>query len=76
LELVHFETLDQFSPSSFEMHEFSHFNQIFLSLFDIQTRFIIVFDLTLKKKCVKQYKQLKYNPEIHTKHQINLPKFD
>jgi len=37
-----------------------------------QARFIIVFDLTLKKKCVKQYKQLKYNPEIRTKHQINL----
>jgi len=33
-----------------------------------QARLIIVFDLTLKKKCVKQCKQLKYNPEKHTKH--------
>jgi len=41
-----------------------------------QTCFIIVFDLTLKQKCVKQHKQLKYNSEMHTKHQINLPKFD
>jgi len=29
-----------------------------------QARFIIVFDLTLKQKCVKQYKQLKYNLEM------------
>jgi len=41
-----------------------------------QTRFIIVFDLTLKQKCVKQYKQLKYNPEMRMKHPINLTKFD
>jgi len=40
-----------------------------------QARFLIVFDLTLKK-CVKQYKQLKYNPEMHMKHQINLIKFN
>jgi len=37
-----------------------------------QARFIIVFYLTLKQKCVKQYKQLKYNPEIRTKDQLNL----
>jgi len=41
-----------------------------------QARLIIVFDLTLKQKCVKQYKQLKYNPEMYTKHKVNLPKFD
>jgi len=41
-----------------------------------QTRFIIVFDLTLKQKCVKQYEQFKYNSEIRTKHKINLTKFD
>jgi len=41
-----------------------------------QACFIIVFDLTLKRKCVKQYKQLKYNTEMRTKHQINLTKFD
>jgi len=35
-----------------------------------------VFDLTLKQKYVKQYKQLKYNPEMRTKHQINLTNFD
>jgi len=34
LELVHFKTLDQFSYSYFEIHEFSHFNQILLGLFD------------------------------------------
>jgi len=33
LELVHFETLNQFSPSSFKIHGFSPFNQI--SLFDV-----------------------------------------
>jgi len=30
-----FETLTQFSTSTLEMHEFSHFNQILLSLFDV-----------------------------------------
>jgi len=39
LELVHFETLDQFSPSSLEMRGFSHFNQILLSSFDILSAF-------------------------------------
>jgi len=38
-------------------------------------RLIIVFDLILKQKYVKQYKQLKYNPKMSTKHQINLTKF-
>jgi len=36
----------------------------------------MTFDLTLKQKCVKHYKQLKYNLQIRTKHQINLTKFD
>ena len=35
---------------------------------------IIVFDLTLKQKCIKQYKQLKYKPEMRLKHQINYKK--
>jgi len=39
LELVHFETLDQFSPSSLEIHGFSPFNQILLELFDISYAF-------------------------------------
>jgi len=39
LELVYFETLDQFSHSSFKIHEFSHFNQILLSLFNISSTF-------------------------------------
>jgi len=39
LELVHFETLNQFIPSSFEMRGFSPFNQILLSLFDISSMF-------------------------------------
>jgi len=38
--------------------------------------FIIVFDLTLKQKCVKQYKQFKYKSEMRIKHYINLTKFD
>jgi len=42
----------------------------------VQVRFIIVFELILKRKCVKLYKELKYNPEIRTKHQINLAEFD
>jgi len=39
LELVYFEILNQFSPSTFEMHGFSLFNQILLSLFDILSAF-------------------------------------
>jgi len=39
LELVHFETLNQFSPSSFEIRGFSPFNQILLNLFDISSAF-------------------------------------
>jgi len=39
LELVHFETLDKFSPSSFEIHEFSPYNQILLGLFDVSYTF-------------------------------------
>jgi len=39
LELVYFETLKQFSHSSFEIREFSPFNQILLSLFDILSAF-------------------------------------
>ena len=35
MELVHFETLNQFSPSSFEIRGFSTFNQILLGLFDV-----------------------------------------
>jgi len=34
----HFESLDQFSPSSYEI-EFILFNQILLSLFDISSTF-------------------------------------
>jgi len=37
---------DQFSHLSFEICEFSHFNQILLSLFDISSTYImIVFEL-------------------------------
>jgi len=39
LELVHFETLDQFSHSSFEIRRFSLFNQILLALFDVSYTF-------------------------------------
>jgi len=39
LELVYFETLNQFSLSSLEIRRFSHFNQILLSLFDILSTF-------------------------------------
>jgi len=39
LELVNFETLDQFSSSSFEIHRFSPFNQILLGLFDVSYAF-------------------------------------
>jgi len=35
LELVYFETLNEFSPSSFEIRKFSSFNQILLGLFDV-----------------------------------------
>jgi len=39
LKLVYFETLDKFSLSSFEIREFSHFNQILLGLFDVSYEF-------------------------------------
>jgi len=35
LKLVYLKTLDQFSPLSFEIRGFSHFNQILLGLFDV-----------------------------------------
>jgi len=35
LELVNFKILDQFSHSSLKIREFSHFNQIWLGLFDV-----------------------------------------
>ena len=35
MKLVYFETLDQFSLSSFEIRGFSSFNQILLGLFDV-----------------------------------------
>jgi len=39
LELVHFETFDQFNILSFKIRGFSFFNQILLSLFDILSAF-------------------------------------
>jgi len=50
LELIHFETLNQFSPPSFEIREFSHFNQILLSLFDILSAFHNSIWLNIKAK--------------------------
>ena len=38
-----------------------------------QARFIIVFDLTLKQKCVKQYKQIKYNQSWNAYETTNKP---
>jgi len=39
LKLVYFKILDQFSHLFFEIREFSNFNQILLSLFDISITF-------------------------------------
>jgi len=39
LKLAHFKILDQFNPSFFKIHEFSHFNQILLNLFDVSYAF-------------------------------------
>ena len=39
MELVQFETMDQFSPSFFEIREFSFFTQILLGLFDVSYTF-------------------------------------
>jgi len=50
LELVNFETLDQSNPSSFEIHGFSPFNQILLSLFDISSAFHNSIWLNIKAK--------------------------
>jgi len=50
LELVHFETLNQFSPSSFEICGFSPFNQILLSLFGISSAFHNNIWLNIKAK--------------------------
>jgi len=40
LKLVIFKTLNQFSPSYFEIREFSHFNQILLGLCDVSDVFM------------------------------------
>jgi len=45
----HFESLDQFSPSSYEI-EFILFNQILLSLFDISSTFYNNIWLNIKTK--------------------------
>jgi len=45
LELVYFETLDQFNPSSFEIRGFCPFNQILLVYFMFRMHFRIVFEL-------------------------------
>jgi len=50
LELVHFEILYQFSPSSLEICGFNHFNQILLSLFDILSAFHNSIWLNIKTK--------------------------
>jgi len=51
LELVHFEILDQFSHSSFEIREFNPFNQILLlSLFVISSTFHNSIWLNIKAK--------------------------
>ena len=39
MELVHFETLDQFSPWSFEIRGFNPFNQILVGLLDVSYAF-------------------------------------
>jgi len=65
LKLVHFEILDKFSPSFFEICEFISFNQFLLSLFDISSMFHNSIWLNIK-----------YNPEMRINHQINLTKFD
>jgi len=57
------------------MCEFSHSYQILLSLFDILNTFMIIFELILKRKYVKQCKQFKYYNEIRLKRRINLIKF-
>jgi len=36
---------------------------------------MIIFDLTLKQKCVKRGKQYKYYHEMRLKSQVNLTKF-
>jgi len=57
------------------MCEFSHFNQICYVYLTFQGHFNLVFELTLKRKCIKRYKQLKYYHEICLKCEINLTKF-
>jgi len=42
--------LDQFSPLSFKIREFNHFNQILLSLFDISSAFHNNIWLNIKAK--------------------------
>jgi len=50
LKLVHLKILNQFSSSSFEIREFSHFNQILLNLFDISSAFHNSISLNIKEK--------------------------
>ena len=53
LELVNFETLDQFSLSYFKIREFSHFNKILSNLFDILSAFHNSISLNIKIKLCK-----------------------
>jgi len=50
LELVYFETLNQFSPLSFEIRGFSPFNQILLNLFDLSSTFHNIIWFNIKAK--------------------------
>jgi len=55
LKLVHFKLLDQFSSSFFKIHEFSHFNQILLDLFNVYTYFRIIFELFILLEIVTSH---------------------
>ena len=57
------------------MFEFSSFNQILLSLFDISNVYHDSIELTLKRKCVTHCKELKYYHKVCLKRKINLTKF-
>jgi len=65
----------EISSSSLKIRRFSPSYQFLLSLFDILNTFIIIFELTLKRKCAKQWKQFKYYRKMHSKRLINLTKF-
>jgi len=58
------------------MHGFNHSYQNLLNLFNILNTIMIIFELILKRRCMKRCTTFKYYDEMRLKPQINLTKFN